>query len=296
MGIYDKDGKLNDAGLAISNPFEYFQKDIMPKVIAAGNDTKAKQLEFFERIFSRNPAETAALLGINPVNVERTAASIGRVNSLDAANLNQNANDPFAALSQSIAAMKNFGATFAGPMIPGITSNLAGFASGLDKATSHLASLFGAKTADEANKALFGGDDKTPWLMKWIEGNWQNDKRLFGNTAQANGGGPGDSFVGWGAVHGRDPRSPQSGTLAYTPPSAPVSVTVSAPNVDVRSTTTVTLDGASIAAAVATRVEKMVTGALTSMFSSMGSHGTNSDSGFDGRAHPSYPDTMHGTH
>jgi hypothetical protein len=34
------------------------------------------------------------------------------------------------------------------------------------------------------------------------------------------------------------------------------------PNVDVKSTTTVTLDGASTAAAVATRVEKMVTGAI----------------------------------
>jgi hypothetical protein len=96
---------------------------------------------------------------------------------------------------------------------------------------------------------------------------------------------------------GRDPRSPgpQSGS-AYTPPSAPVSVNVAAPNVEVKSTTTVTLDGASIAAAVATRVEKMVTGALTSVFQSMGAAGTNSDSGHDGRASPSYPDHMHGSH
>ncbi|MGB7973732.1 MAG: hypothetical protein WCF81_05155 [Roseiarcus sp.] len=61
-----------------------------------------------------------------------------------------------------------------------------------------------------------------------------------------------------------------------------------------KATTTVTLDGASIAAAVATRVEKMVTGALTSIFQGMGAAGTNGDSGHDGRAGAVYPDHFHG--
>jgi prophage DNA circulation protein len=70
------------------------------------------------------------------------------------------------------------------------------------------------------------------------------------------------------------------------------SVNVAAPSVDVKATTQVILDGASIIAAISTRIEKIVHAALAS--SGMG--GTNSDSGFDGRAHPAYPDTMHGTH
>jgi hypothetical protein len=51
--------------------------------------------------------------------------------------------------------------------------------------------------------------------------------------------------------------------------------------VDVKSTTTVTLDGASIAAAISTRIERIVHAAI----SSLGGGGTNFDSGFDGREH-----------
>jgi hypothetical protein len=63
---------------------------------------------------------------------------------------------------------------------------------------------------------------------------------------------------------------------------------------DEKATTTVTLDGASIAAAIATRVEKIVTGAITSMFQGMAAAGTNGDSGHDGRAGPTYPDHVSG--
>jgi hypothetical protein len=280
MGIYGDDDKLKDAALAISNPFQWFQQDFMPALVKSGADTKGKQLEVMERLFSRNAAETGALLGINPGNVERTAASIGRANSLDQANTNQNANDPFASLSQSIAAMKNFGAAFAGPMIPNVISGLSGFAGALDFATHSISATH------------LGADGKPEMLDSAKDSTWSWVKASFAAPAYAAAlpsNAAGRNFLG------RDPHSPQSGTLAYTPPSAPVSVNVSAPNVDVKSTTTVTLDGASIAAAVATRVEKMVTGAITSMFSSMGAAGTNGDSGHDGRASPVYPDHMHGS-
>jgi hypothetical protein len=83
-----------------------------------------------------------------------------------------------------------------------------------------------------------------------------------------------------GRTMGRDPHSPSSGPYAYTPPAAPV--TVAAPQVDVKSTTTVTLDGASIAAAIVTRVKKMVESALRLPTSS---------AGFDGRTTNPVPDS-----
>jgi hypothetical protein len=301
MGVYNPDKTLHNAELAISNPFEYFQKELMPKLVNAGITSKAKQLEFFEKIFSRNPAETGALLGINPGNVERTAASIGRVNSLDAANANQNTSDPYAALAQSIAALKNFGAAFAGPAIPGIISGLTGFAAGLDVATAKLTSIFGSKDKADINKALFGGDDKTPSWFKWIETNWGNDKRLFPDTNKSGPHGvvgpPGPAF-GPAFPRGRNPRSPQTGEFAYTPPSAPpninanVNATLSGAATVKIPAVTIQVSGQSIAAAIVSDVRGMIEG----MFKGMGAAGTNSDSGHDGRSSPTYPDHMHGSH
>jgi hypothetical protein len=58
----------------------------------------------------------------------------------------------------------------------------------------------------------------------------------------------------------------------------------------VKATTTVSLDGASIAAAISTPIERMIHSAIASI----GGGGTNGDSGFDGREHVAYPDTFHG--
>jgi hypothetical protein len=57
----------------------------------------------------------------------------------------------------------------------------------------------------------------------------------------------------------------------------------------VKSDTHVTLDGASIAAAISARIERMIEGAIARI----GGGGTNSDSGFDGREH--VPDSFHGS-
>jgi hypothetical protein len=278
MGIYGPDQKLKDSQLAISNPFKWMQETFMPALIKSGANTKGEQLEVLERLFSRNAAETGALLGINPGNVERTAASIGRVNSLDQANANQNANDPFAALSQSFAALKNFGAAIAGPTIPSVIWNLNAFAGALDWATGGI------------SKAHLGADGQPEYLDSAKDSTWAAIRSALAAPAAAAvlpSNAAGRQFLG------RDPRSPgpQSG-LAYTPPPAPVSVNVAAPNVDVKATTTVTIDGNSVAAAIATRIEKMVSG----MFANMGMAGTNGDSGHDGRSSPSYPDHMHGPH
>jgi hypothetical protein len=282
MGIYGDDDKLKDAALAISNPFQWFQQDFMPALVKSGADTKGKQLEVMERLFSRNAAETGALLGINPGNVERTAASIGRANSLDQANASQNANDPFASLSQSIAAMKNFGAAFAGPMIPNVISGLSGFAGALDYATHSISATH------------LGADGKPEMLDSAKDSTWAWIKASFAAPAYAAAipsNAAGRNFLG------RDPRSPgpQSG-LAYTPPSAPVSVSVTAPltgqaNVNIAAVN-VKIGDQSIVAIV----EREIKGAIAGIFHSLGASGTNGDSGHDGRASPSYPDHFHGAH
>jgi hypothetical protein len=60
----------------------------------------------------------------------------------------------------------------------------------------------------------------------------------------------------------------------------------------VKSDTHVTLDGASIAAAISTRIERMIEGAIARI----GGGGTNGDSGHDGRESPSRPDHFQGSH
>jgi hypothetical protein len=150
---------------------------------------------------------------------------------------------------------------------------------GLDVVVNGLTKLLGWTT-----HAHLGPDGKPEMLDDVVRGGAQAATLPSGLAlhaaltnrpgAMANGGGPGDSF---------------KGAVALPPP---VSVNVGAPSVDVKATTQVTLDGASIVAAISTRIEKIVHAALTSI----GGGGTNGDSGFDGRQHPVYPDTRHGAH
>jgi hypothetical protein len=65
--------------------------------------------------------------------------------------------------------------------------------------------------------------------------------------------------------------------------SPPPNVTVAAPNVDIKSTTTVTLDGASIAAAIVSRVEKTIMAAVARV--------TSGPAQGDHTAMPAYPDS-----
>lgn len=290
MGILNPDNSPVDQDLLVTNPFEWFQQKMMPAMKASGFNTKEQQLGFLEKIFNRNAAETGALLGINPGNVERTGASIKRADFLNDATNKINENDPGAALGQAFASLKNLGASLAGPTIPSIISGLQGFSAALTAATG----VLNAKTALDVNKALFK-DGVAPGWLSWIESNWQKDERLF---PQGDRHGPhGVAGPTPLAVRGRDPRSPQSGTLAYTPPSAPVSVSVSSPLQGTATAkfgnVTVQVSGQSIAAAITGELR----GVMEGMFHSLGLSGTNGSSGPDGRSSPAYPDhVMHGTH
>ncbi len=93
---------------------------------------------------------------------------------------------------------------------------------------------------------------------------------------------------------GRDPRSPQSGTLSYVPPPSPanISATLSGPAKVTTGPINLNVSGQSIVAALASEISAKIEG----LFRSLGAAGTTGDSGHDGRASPSYPDHFHSQH
>jgi hypothetical protein len=281
MGIYNPDDTLKDADLEVKNPFQWMQQNLLPAMKAAGFSTKEQQLEFLERVFNRNAAETGALLGVNPGNVERTAASIKRSDSLNDATTKIDANDPYASLSKAFASLKDLGAALGGPMIPSVVTGLNGFAAALGFATSAVTSTH--KNPDGSPEMLDSAKDST-WA--WLKSQSGLDKAAAA-TLPSNAAGR--SFLG------RDPRSPgpQSGS-AYTPPSAPVvNANVTAPLTGVA---TVNITNHADVTGLVSTIMSSVKGQIEGIFRGMGSAGTNGDSGHDGRASPSYPDHMHGSH
>jgi phage-related protein len=103
----------------------------MPAMVKAGFDTKDKQTEFLERIFNRNAAETGALLGVNPLNVERTAQSIKNADTLGNASASVAANNPLVAMAQVGASLSNLASNL-GQSVPGITQGLTNLAGAID--------------------------------------------------------------------------------------------------------------------------------------------------------------------
>jgi hypothetical protein len=75
-------------------------------------------------------------------------------------------------------------------------------------------------------------------------------------------------------------------------PPANVSANLTGPATAKFGSVVVQVSGQSIAAAITGELRGVIEG----LFRSMGSAGTNSDSGHDGRASPVYPDHMHGSH
>jgi hypothetical protein len=213
MGIYSADETLKDADLEVRNPFQWMQQNLMPAMVKAGFTTKEQQIEFVERIFNRNAAETGVLLGINPGNVERTAAAIKRSDSLADATSKIDASDPYASLSKAFASLKDLGAALGGPTIPGIVASLNAFADALGFATHSITSVHKKP-------------DGTPeYLDSTHDGTWDAVRGLFSSPASAK-----PLMSGSRSIVGRDPRSPSSGPYAYTPSSAPI-VNVAPPHV-----------------------------------------------------------------
>ena len=178
MGIYGDDDRLKDADLEVRNPFQWMQQDLVPAMKAAGLCDQESQLEFLERVFNRNAAEPGALLGIKPGNVERTAASIKRSDSLNDATAKIDAADPYASLSKAFAALKDLGAALAGPSIPGIVSGLNAFSAALGFATSAITSAH--KNPDGTPEMLDSAHDETWAKLKGV---------LFGGPAYAGASG-----------------------------------------------------------------------------------------------------------
>jgi hypothetical protein len=81
---------------------------------------------------------------------------------------------------------------------------------------------------DGISKAHLGPDGKPEMLDSAKDSTWAWLKSIIAPSSEAKAApsnAAGRNFLG------RDPRSPQAGTLAYTLPTAPVSVSVAAPSV-----------------------------------------------------------------
>jgi hypothetical protein len=162
MGIYDEDDKLKDRDKLVENPFRWMQDTFMPALVKAGFTTQDQQIGEVEKLTSRNSAEAAALLGIRPGNVERTAAAIGRSDTLNVATQKIGDNDPLAAMAKVEAGMGNLAAAFGGPFIPSITGGLSNLANALNWTAS-------------LTKPHLGPDGK-PEMLDHPEGSWDATK------------------------------------------------------------------------------------------------------------------------
>jgi hypothetical protein len=199
MGIYEENDKLQNQDQLIENPFKWMQETFMPALVKAGFDTKDKQVAEVEKLTSRNSAEAAVLLGINPGNVERTAQSIKQDDTLNQASAAITANDPRAAMRASEAGLANLASAFGGPFIPSITGGLSNLANALN----WTASLTKPHLGPDGKPLLLDSahDETGDWLRSFATPSSSADKEpLLGHQ-----------------ISGRDPQSPSTGPYAYTP-------------------------------------------------------------------------------
>jgi hypothetical protein len=281
MGIYDENDKLQNQDQLIENPFKWMQETFMPALVKAGFDTKDKQVAEVEKLTSRNSAEAAVLLGINPGNVERTAQSIRQADTLNQASAAITGNDPMAAMRASEAGLANLATALGGPFIPQITGGLSNLANALNWTAgltkTHIGPDGKPLTLDSAH------DETGDWLRSFATPSSAADKEAMHGHQ----------------ISGRDPRSPSSGLLAYSPSiAAPPSVTVQ-PALSVTTLPiSITVDNGGMLGAVTKLVDARITAALSGLAGMFKSGAGNSSAGFDGRSAPSTPDgsVMHGGH
>jgi hypothetical protein len=281
MGIYNQKDELVDKEGLVRDPMEWLQGNLIPKLKAAGFTTQESQIAEVEKLTSRNAAEAIALQGIRPGNIERTSAAIKRSDTLNDATQKIGDNDPLAAMAKVEAGMANLASAFAGPFIPSITGGLSHLADALNWTSSLTKPHLGP---DGKPLMLDSAHDETPdWLRSFATPSSSADKEAMKGHQ----------------ISRRDPRSPSSGALAYSPSiAAPPNVTVQ-PALSVTTLpVSITVDNGGMVGAVTKLVDARITAALSGLMGSFRSGSGNSSAGFDGRSAPSTPDAsiMHSAH
>jgi hypothetical protein len=306
MGIYDEHDELKNKDSLVQNPFEWMQNTFIPALKAAGFTTQDQQIEEVEKLTSRNSAEAAALLGIRPGNVERTAAAIGRADTLHDATTKIGANDPLAAQAQVTAGIANLATALGGPFIPQITGGLSNLAGGINAAADALK----VHTLPDGGKEMLGGpnpvlkalNDKAAGLSdsfwKWLI---PSDKPLLsGGDIHPENIAPGlDPAAKW--IHDR--AASWSGLPANPSGPHPVSGPIAAPPVTISSPIQAPLTGQAsvnvtvnnnVTAAIQT-VKSEILGEIRGMFAGMVNSikgaAMNAAASHDGRADPAPTDS-----
>ena len=300
--VRTKPGAYKDEETFKSNPM-LGMSNLIDALKEHGITAEGDQRDYLTQVFgNRNAAQMAMTLGYQYPRLERGAQGVRNTLDTDKNSANLLANNPYTGWQQFTSAATNAAAAIGGQLMPDATNALKD----LTAATQGFGALLSGKGgAADINKAVFGNHDAPDW-MKWIEGNWSHDQRLFGG-----GSGPhpasGPDHSAMDAVLGRDPHSPQVGPLAYsfssihTPIAAPPAVSLQ-PGGTVTGVAPINVTvQANVTAAIQTvmaQVKAEISGTLTELMSGFRTGAGNSSAGFDGRAAPSTPDasTMHGAH
>jgi hypothetical protein len=310
MGIYDDHDNLKDQDKMVDNPFKWMQETFMPALVKAGFTTQDQQIGEVEKLTSRNTAEAAALLGIRPGNVERTAAAIGRSDHLNDATQKIGDNDPLAAMAKTEAGLANLASALGGPFIPSITSGLSNLASGVNAAAASFKVYTNPETGkqellDAPNPTLKAINDKASDL---------NDR--FWNWLKPPGAslfhveGHPENIPGAGAASWLHDRAAMWAPKTYDPLSSIHAPSIAAPppivnlqpggtitgNQPITIQNNVNITG--LVSIIMTQVDAKIMGAFGSLTSAFKSGANNSSAGFDGRHAPSTTDAsvMQGGH
>jgi hypothetical protein len=288
MGIYDDHDKLQNQDRLIENPFRWMQETFMPALVKAGFDTKDKQVGEVEKLTSRNSAEAAVLLGINPGNVERNAQSIRQADTLNQSSAAIFANDPMAAARAVESSMANLASAF-GQSVPSITGGLNNLAGALDW-MAHI--------------------NNAPWLKGMDD--FIKDHSIMGNKTATDPGADARAELfrklnPTGAIGSGGNSGPHGLAMIPNEPSIAAHAAISAPPVNVNvqpavaMTTlpvTINVDNGGLFGKVTSYVDARISATLSGLKSAFNSSANNSSAGFDGRSAPSTPDgsIMHGSH
>jgi hypothetical protein len=151
--------------------------DLIEAMKSHGITSESAQRDELSNLFgNRNAAQMAQTLAFQYARLGRGAQGISNTNDVNDTAADLLKNNPYTQWAEFTSAATNAGAALGSNLMPEATAALKNLAA----TVNGFGALFsGRGGAADINKAIFGTADAPGW-MKWIEGNWSADKRLFG--------------------------------------------------------------------------------------------------------------------
>lgn len=291
---YDKSGRMVKAEPGFYDDVQAFRANqqtgmamLIQSFVDKGVTDPDKQRDIMAMVFGNRTANQMA----NTLSFQGGRLARGAQGIVSAQNSGVGADDllknnPYTQWSSFTSALTNAGSALGTSLMPAATGALNQITSGVNEFRNYLdtiAAMAGLRDnllTHDKNQAFMGGSPHT------IQG---RDPRSPSVGPYAYS--PASAAR---AYLGRDPRSP-SGSGAYTPPTTPPNITANITAPLTGAATVNVTNNVNVTGLVQT-IMTSVKGEIEGLFKSMAASGTNSDSGHDGRAAPSYPDHFHGAH